>query len=128
MTKQDFIAYCERTYGTIPDHPFDDDLNTAVMRHKDSRKWYALVMRVSRRKFGQEKNEIVDVVNMKLPTELAGSFDPSDGVYPAYHMNKLHWISVILPDADERTVRFLLNASYEATRTKKKIQKQKASK
>ena len=32
--------------------------------------------------------------------------------YPAYHMNKLHWISVLLPDAPEEVVRFLVNVSF----------------
>ena len=77
-------------------------------------------MRVSRRKFGLDSDEIVDVVNLKLPIEMFGSFDASDGVYPAYHMNKLHWISVLLPDAKEDLIDLLVNASYEATKTKKK--------
>ena len=77
-------------------------------------------MRVSRRKFGLESDEIIDVVNLKLPTEMFGSFGESDGVYPAYHMNKLHWISVLLPDAPKDTVEFLTNVSFEATRSKKK--------
>jgi len=76
------------------------------------------VMRVSRCKFGLESNEIIDVVNLKLPTDLFGSFGKSDGVYPAYHMNKLHWISVLLPDTPDVVVSFLTNASYMATKIK----------
>jgi predicted DNA-binding protein (MmcQ/YjbR family) len=38
-------------------------------------------------------------------------------------MNKLHWISVILPDAPNDVVSFLTNASFEATRAKKKQKK-----
>ena len=45
MTKQSFLAYCLSTYGTVPDYPFDKDFETAVMRHVDNRKWYAIVMR-----------------------------------------------------------------------------------
>ena len=48
-----------------------------------------------------------------------GSFGAADGVYPAYHMNKLHWISVLLSDAPDEVVEFLVNASFEATKTKK---------
>ena len=99
MTKQEFINYCLSTYGTSPDYPFDEDFETSVLRHADNRKWYAIVMRVSRRKFGFDNDEVIDVVNLKLPTEMFGSFGAPDGVYPAYHMNKLHWISVLLPDA-----------------------------
>ena len=118
MTKQQFLEYCLNTYGTSPDYPFDEDFETAVLRHVDNRKWYAIVMRVSRRKFGIDSDEVIHVVNLKLPTEMFGSFGATDGVYPAYHMNKLHWISVLLPDAPEDVVKFLVNASFEATRKK----------
>ena len=120
MTKQEFLRYCLNTYGTSPDYPFDEDFETAVLRHVDNRKWYALVMRVSRRKFGFESDEVIDVVNLKLPTEMFGSFGAADGMYPAYHMNKLHWISVLLPDAPDDVVLFLLNASFEATKNRSK--------
>ena len=119
MTKQEFLAYCSDSYGTSPDYPFDDWMESAVLRHCDSRKWYAIVMKLSRRKFGLDSDESVDVVNLKLPIEMFGSFGPSDGVYPAYHMNKLHWISLILPDAPDETVHLLTDVSYQATRGKR---------
>ena len=120
MTKQSFLEYCSGTYGTSPDYPFDEDFETAVLRHADNRKWYAIAMRVSRRKFGFDSDEVIDVVNLKLPTEMFGSFGAADGVYPAYHMNKLHWISVLLPDAPDDVVQFLVNVSFEATKDKRK--------
>ena len=123
MTREAFLTYCLDTYGTAADYPFDEDFETAVFRHTDNRKWYAIMMRVSRRKFGPDSDEVVDVVNLKLPIEMFGSFDASDGVYPAYHMNKLHWISVLLPDAKEELIDLLVNASYEATKNKKKRRK-----
>ena len=123
MTKQLFLSYCLNTYNTSPDYPFDEDFETAVLRHADNRKWYAIVMSVSRRKFGFDSDEVIDVVNLKLPTEMFGSFGAPDGGYPAYHMNKLHWISVLLPDAPEDVVQFLVNVSFEATKDKQKRKK-----
>ena len=119
MTREDFLAHCAHTFGTSPDHPFEE-LTTEVLRHKTTRKWYALVMRIPKRRLGIESDEPVDVVNLKLPTEMLGSFGASDGVYPAYHMNKLHWISVLLPDAPEDIVQFLVNVSFEATKSLRK--------
>ena len=120
MIKQEFLKYCLNTYGTSPDYPFDENFETAVLRHEDNRKWYALVMKVSRWKFGLDSDEVIDVVNLKLPTEMFGSFGAVDGVYPAYHMNKLHWISVLLPDAPDDVAQFLVNVSFEATKGKQK--------
>ncbi|MBQ4044442.1 MAG: MmcQ/YjbR family DNA-binding protein [Clostridia bacterium] len=120
MTRQAFLEYCLNTYGTEADYPFEEDFETAVLRHRGSRKWYAIVMRVSRRKFGFDSDEVTDVVNLKLPTEMFGSFGAADGVYPAYHMNKVHWISVLLPDAAGDLAEFLADVSYEATREKRR--------
>lgn len=85
-----------------------------MFRYADNRKWYAIVIRVSRRKFGFDKDEMIDIVNLKMPTEMFGSFDTADGVYLAYHMNKLHWVSVLLPDAPDDIIQFLPNVSFEA--------------
>ena len=123
MNRKDFLKYCLDIYGTSPDYPFNEDFETAVLRHTDNRKWYAIVMRVPRRKFGFNSDEVIDVVNLKLPTEMFGSFGTTDGVYPAYHMNKLHWISVILLDASDDVVQFLINVSFEATKSPEKKSK-----
>ena len=120
MTREEFLAHCLNKYGTVPDYPFEDDFVTAVLRHMESRKWYALVMQLPRSKFGQGSDEIIDVVNLKLPIEMFGSFSASDGVYPAYHMNKQHWISVLLPDSPNDVIKFLVNASFVVTQSKKK--------
>ena len=126
MTKQEFLVYCQETFDTSPDYPFEEDFETAVLRHKGSRKWYAIAMKASRRKFGFDSDEVIDVVNLKLPTEMFGSFGAADGVYPAYHMNKLHWISVLLPDAPDDVVQFLVNVSFEATKDKRKRKKEES--
>ena len=85
--------------------------------------WYALLMRISRNKFGFNSDEVIDVVNLKLPPEMFGSFGAPYGVYPAYHMNKRHWVSVLLPDAPEDVMQFLVNVSFEATKDKRKRQR-----
>ena len=121
MTRQQFLEYCLDTYSTSPDYPFEKDFETAVLRHADNRKWYAILMRVPRQKFGSDSDDAtVDVVNLKLPLEMFGSFGAADGVYPAYHMNKRHWVSVILPDATDDIIQFLVNVSFESTRSLKK--------
>ena len=119
MTREAFLEYCASALCTEPDYPFEDDFETAVLRHGDNRKWFALIMKVSMRKFGLDSDRTVDIVNLKLPVEMFGSFSKEDGVYPAYHMNKLHWISVLLPDAPADLVQFLVNVSFEATKAKK---------
>ncbi|MBR6558971.1 MAG: MmcQ/YjbR family DNA-binding protein [Clostridia bacterium] len=63
---------------------------------------------------------VIDRVNLKLPLEMFGSFNATYGVYPAYHMNTYHWISVRLPDAADDQLERLVYASYEAIKSRKK--------
>lgn len=119
MTREAFFAHCLDTYGTKPDYPFDDWHRSAVFRHADTRKWYALAMSIPLSKLGVPSEKVVDVVNLKLPREMIGSFTEADGVYPAYHMNKSHWISVSLSLATDDTITFLVAVSYKATSAKK---------
>ena len=120
MTKQEFLNHCLDTYGTEADYPFEEDFETAVLRHKDNRKWYAIVMNISRRKLGLDSDEKTYAVNVKLPFVLMGAYDPEDGVYPAYHMNKNHWVSVLLADASEELIKYLVNVSFDLTKSKQK--------
>ena len=62
MTKQEFLEYCLNTYGTPPDYPFDDWMESVVFRHAINKKWYAIVLRVSRRKFGFDSDEVPHLV------------------------------------------------------------------
>jgi len=67
MTKQTFLNHCLHTYGTAADYPFDEDFETAVLRHTDNRKWYAIVMQIPRRKFGFDSDELVEfLVNVSF--------------------------------------------------------------
>ena len=118
MTRDEFFLHCKSEYGTTPDYPFDDWNRSAVFRHQSSGKWYALAMQISMAKFVPARDDIVDVVNLKLPLEMFGSFGPQDGVYPAYHMNKQHWISVVLSEATPEVIHLLVAASYNATKPK----------
>ena len=120
MTRQEYFEYCLNTYGTIPDYPFEEDFESAVMRHTDNKKWFSLLMRVPKSKLGFKDETVVEVLNLKIPPELFGSFGAEDHVFPAYHMNKLHWVSVMIEFADDEVIKFLVNASYTVTSTKKK--------
>ena len=125
MKREEYLQFCLEKLDTSPDYPFEKDAQIAVLRHTGNKKWFGVVMKVSRRKLGQNSDEITDIVNLKLPTEMFGSFSSGEGVYPAYHMNKLHWVSVILSDAETELIRFLTNVSFDVTDAKVKKARKK---
>ncbi len=89
------LAYALDAWGTVPDHPFRDDLDTAVLRHPRTRKWFALFMTISRSKLGLGDGRI-RVVNLKCSADTLATLLGSEGFHPAYHMNKSHWMTVLL--------------------------------
>lgn len=119
MTRQELFDWCRQQYGTEPDYPWND--NNAVLRHMNSKKWYGVVLEADGRKLGLEEDGIVDALNVKCDPIMIGSLRLQDGFFPAYHMNKDTWLSILLdrPDLDE-SIKNLLDLSYELTRRKAK--------
>lgn len=105
------IEYARQRYGDEPEFLWEDD-DSAVLRRKDNRKWYAVFMNVNRKKFGEETDKVVPVLNVRIKIEDGDGY-AEEGFYPAFHMNKKHWISIIL-DGRSSTERIekLLSDSY----------------
>ena len=121
MTKQELFAYIEREYGVTPDYPWLDSPEGAVFRHADNRKWFALSMPIPRRYAYPGEEGEVDAVNLKCDPALSGMLRGEPGVLPAWHMSKVHWITVLLDgSADDDRLKFLLHQSFELTRSKKR--------
>lgn len=108
-------------YGVQPDYPWLDTPDGAVFRHADNRKWFALSMPIPRRYAYPGETGEVDAVNLKCDPVLSGMMRGEPGILPAYHMSKVHWISVLLDgSADDDRVKFLLYQSFELTRSRKR--------
>ena len=92
-------------------------LTPTMFRHRHNRKWFAIIMDIPREKLGLPGDGIISVVNVKCDPRLIGSFREEPGIFPAYHMNKAHWLTVALDgSAEEEKLRFLLDMSYELTK------------
>ena len=50
MTRQELFAWCMDQYGTEPEYPWKD--RNAVLRHKDNKKWYGVILETGKNKLG----------------------------------------------------------------------------
>lgn len=122
MNRKTLEDHILKTYGVKAEYPWKEDFENAVFRHRENRKWFALIMTIDREKLGIAQSGKVDVVNLKCDANLVPSMWEQNGIYPAYHMNKEHWISVTLDNnTDKNTLDFLLALSFDLTA--KKIKK-----
>lgn len=119
MRKKEFLLYIENFYGIKYDCPFDDDLEACVFRHPENKKWFALVMTIKKRKLGLESDELIDVVNLKCAPEIMDDLWQENGIFPAYHMSKKHWLTLALDGScDEETLMWVTKISFDLTKKK----------
>lgn len=122
MSRKTVEKYIRDQYGVEPDFPWENDFVSAVFRHKDNRKWFALIMNVGKDKLGLEGDGTVDCMNLKIDDPILHDMLIHDkGIIPSYHMNKRHWITVLLDGTvSDNKVFELINVSYQATMSRKK--------
>lgn len=125
MDRQTVYDYIKKKYKAVPEYPWRKYPGHAVFRHKDNNKWFALQAGISGDKVGVPEKEYVDVINLKVDDMFFRDLlVQEDGIMPAYHMNKMHWISVLLDGTvPEEKVFDLIDMSFMATASAKKKEK-----
>ena len=125
-------------YGISPDFPFGTSPNEAcgTFRHTDNSKWFALIMSIKctslaetvKRVSGkvpdvllQQEEAHIDIINLKTVPDDGEALYKETGIYPAFHMNHTHWISVTLDDSlpDDRVMQ-LVETSFRLTEKKRR--------
>ena len=99
-------------YGADPEFMWDDLPGCGVFRNKSNNKWFGIIMNIDKSKIIKEENGEIEVLNVKLDD--VNSYLNKDGIYEAYHMNKKHWVSIILDEAlSDEYIMSLIDLSYE---------------
>ena len=98
------IAQVQKKYGNQLEYLWEKSPDTAVLRHNDNQKWYAVLMKISWEKLDNSREGQVEVVNLKH--DQVADLLVEKGIYPAFHMNKRYWISLPLDDtlSDEKVL------------------------
>ena len=107
------ISYVREKYGCEPEYLWEKFPANAVWRRRDNRKWFGAILTVSGRKLGLDTDEILEVLDLRmLPQKVQETIDGKK-IFPAYHMNKQHWVTVLLSGAKEfGTVADMIDESY----------------
>ena len=117
MNRQELAAYLTDNYSSVGEHLFAKYPSFLVFRHNGNRKWFAVIMDIPRKNLGLTGVEEISVVNLKCDTRLIGSFREEPGIFPGWHMNKAHWLSVALDGTvDDEKIKFMVGMSYELTK------------
>lgn len=102
---QDFIypqtkrimSRVQEKYENQLEYLWEKSPDTAILRHENNQKWYAVLMKISWDKLEKGREGLVEAVNLKH--DQVSDLLVKKGIYPAFHMNKRYWISVPLDDS-----------------------------
>lgn len=119
--REEVFRYIKEKYNIEPDYPFSTAPTYPVLRHRDNRKWFALIMDVPREKLGLKGDEAVDIINVKLGDRmLVDMLAQEPGYFYGYHITRSNWISILLDGTVplEEICRWI-DESYGVTASKK---------
>ena len=98
------MTLVQEKYGNQLEYLWEKSPDTAVLRHEDNQKWYAILMRIPWDRLDKGREGLVEAVNLKH--DQVADLLSQNGIYPAFHMNKRYWISLPLDDTltDEKVL------------------------
>ena len=107
------IDYCNK-YGGNHVNPFKKHPDILAFVNEKN-KWYALLSDVEYNKLNKNTDIAtkVKILNVKHPTDNILDIIDNQNIFPAYHMNKKHWISIVLDkNIKLETIKELIDISY----------------
>ena len=101
-------------YNINPEFLFGDNV-TGVFRNKDNLKWFGIIMNINSKKITNKFDKDIEVMNIKINKDDLDKLLKVNGIYPAYHMNKKSWISIVLDDSlEDSYIMDLIDFSYRS--------------
>ena len=111
---KEVVDYVKNKYGDKLEFLWEKSPKTAVVRRKSSKKWYAVILTLSKRKLNLDSDELVEVINLHNSPEEIEKLIDNKRYFPAYHMNKKHWCTICLDGTVElEKIYKLIDMSYE---------------
>lgn len=116
IKRSEIFDYASKKYGTTPEYLFMKHPDVAVLRNTKTNKWYGIIMNIEKRKLGINEDGYMDVINLKGNPELNSILRSQNHIIAAYHMNKKHWVTILLDfEFPQSELNEMIDWSYQLT-------------
>lgn len=92
---EEIIGYVGQKYGDEPEYLWEDTPDCCIMRRKDNRKWYLVIMTVNGTKLGLENREL-EIIDIRCPEDELNGLADGEKYFRGWHMNKRLWMTLVL--------------------------------
>ncbi len=90
------LAYAHKRYGDDPEFLWAQYPDCAVLRRRETGKWYAVIMTVDGAKLEDGGEKDAEIADFHMDPALLLSRVDGKKLFPGWHMNKKHWATAIL--------------------------------
>ncbi len=103
----------KQKYDDEPQFEWEKFPSFATFKNKYSKKWYAIIMNIDKNKLEKKGIGEIEIIDIKLNPIEVQELLKQKGFYPAYHMNKKNWITIISDDTlSDNKIMDLIDKSY----------------
>ena len=92
------IDYIENVHHDKLEFLWEKFDNNAICRRADNRKWYCLFVKIAGNKIGLQTKDLVEILIIRTNRNTDEIINLKN-IFPAYHMNKKNWISILLDNS-----------------------------
>ena len=93
---KEIIRYAKEKYRNDFEFLWPKFPKNAIVRRQDNQKWYAAVLTAAADKIGREGKDIIEIIDLRCPSEELEKLVDSKKYFPGWHMNKKHWLTICL--------------------------------
>lgn len=109
---KEVINYIVQKYNDELEYLWEKFPDNAIVRRKDNKKWYVVILTINKQKLGFEEDKRVEVIDLR--TEDIDNIVDEKTIFRGYHMNKKHWISIVLDESlSTEFIKKRIDISYE---------------
>ncbi len=90
------IQYIRDKYGAEAEYLWEKFPKNAIFREKKTKKWFAALLTVEKRKIGINEDGTIEIIDLKDTPDNIGELVDGKNYLAGYHMNKKHWYTICL--------------------------------
>lgn len=112
------VSYIEKKYSSKLEFLWEKLPNCAIWRRGDTNKWFGILMSVPKCRITNGGDELIEIIDVRADPEEVSSIVDNKNIFPGYHMNKKHWITICMDDGvpDEKIFELVDNSFSLATK------------
>ena len=88
------LEFVKNKHGDELEFLWKNSPDVAILRRKDSKKWYAVMFVLSKKKLDGKSDEFVEIIDLRAQNNI--NLINNKNIFCGYHMNKKNWITICL--------------------------------